>query len=151
MIPSFNSLGFLPKGIHDIKWSELEEHFADNLVRQRLLEGLLLGLYALKKAGCKRAYLDGSFVTTKPYPNDIDVCYESSSMNFSLLDPVLKDFSNRRAAQKNKYGCEFFEAEATAIPDGTIYLDFFQLTRDGSQKGIIAINLSDLPEEVSND
>jgi hypothetical protein len=72
-------------------------------------------------------------------------------MNFSLLDPVLKDFSNCRAAQKQKYGGEFFEAEVEAVPDGTLYLDFFQLTKDGKRKGIILLKLSELPEEVSYD
>ena len=151
MVSLFNEAGFLPGGIHELRWSELEVDFATNYQRQKLLKGLLLGLHALRVAGCERVYLDGSFVTAKPFPNDIDVCYESGNMNFSLLDPVLKDFSNFRSAQKHKYGCEFFEAEAVAVPDGTIYLDFFQQNRDGTQKGIIAINLTDLPEEVSND
>ena len=90
-------------------------------------------------------------MTAKPHPGDIDVCYESGGMDFSLLEPTLKDFSNRRAAQKAKYGCEFFEAEAEAVPDGTLYLEFFQMTQDGSRKGIVALNLEALPEEVSRD
>jgi hypothetical protein len=72
-------------------------------------------------------------------------------MDFSLLDPILKDFSNRRAAQKAKYSGEFFEAEAEAVPDGTLYIDFFQMTKDGKHKGIIAIELKNLPHEVSHD
>lgn len=119
--------------------------------RKHLLRGLLAGLRALRSAGCEIAYIDGSFVTAKPEPGDVDVCYESDTVNFSLLDPVLKDFSNRRAAQKQKYGGEFFEAEAEAIPDGTLYLDFFQLTKDGKRKGIIHLRLSELPEEVEDD
>lgn len=119
--------------------------------RKRLLAGLLAGLKALSRAGCSIAYLDGSFVTAKPEPGDFDVCYESGNMDFSLLDPVLKDFSNRRAAQKAKYSGEFFEAEAEAIPDGTLYIDFFQMTKDSKRKGILAIELSNLPLEVSHD
>ncbi len=151
MIPPFTSTGLLPEGIFEASWSELEISLAETLTRKRLLRGLLLGLQALKAAGCTRAYIDGSFVTAKPQPGDVDVCYESATMNFSLLEPTLKDFSNRRAAQKAKYGCEFFEAEAEAIPDGTLYLDFFQLTKEGNRKGIVALNLEDLPEEVTND
>lgn len=117
----------------------------ETLTRQRLLSGLLSGLHALKVAGCIRAYVDGSFVTAKPQPGDIDVCYMRGGMGFSLLDPTLKDFSNRRAAQKAKYGCEFFEA----VPDGTLYLDFFQTTKDGNNKGVIALELTNLPKEVS--
>ena len=128
-MPSFNSFGFLPEGIHEVSWAELEEHFAQNATRQCLLKGLWLGLQALALAGCSRAYIDGSFVTSKLKPGDIDVCYDSGGMDFRVLDPVLKDFSNRRAAQKAKFGCEFFEAEA-AIPDGTLYLIFPRKTGD---------------------
>lgn len=151
MIPPFTSAGLLPEGIHEARWSELEGNLGETATRKRLLAGLFSGLRALEAAGCTRAYLDGSFVTVKPQPGDIDVCYESSDMDFSLLEPTLKDFSNRRAAQKAKYGCEFFEAEAEAVPDGTLYLDFFQMTKDGNKKGIIALELTDLPKEVSND
>ena len=151
MIPQFIALGLLPEGVHKASWSEVESRLGKTATRKRLLEGLLSGLRALEAAGCTKAYLDGSFVTTKPQPGDIDVCYESSNMDFGLLEPTLKDFSNRRAAQKAKYGCEFFEAEAEAIPDGTLYLDFFQMTKDGNRKGILALELKDLPEEVNND
>jgi hypothetical protein len=144
VIPPFLPSGLLPKGIHPAEWADIESVFGTNARRRHLLEGLEAGLKALHKAGCTLAYLDGSFVTAKPDPGDFDVCYESSTMDFGLLDPVLKDFSNRRAAQKQKYGGEFFESEAEAIPDGTLYLDFFQMPKDGKAKGIIAIDLNEL-------
>jgi hypothetical protein len=144
VIPSFTSAGLLPQGIHEATWAQVVERLGENNRRKQLLRGLLAGLKALRSAGCEVAYIDGE-------PGDVDVCYESDAMNFSLLDLVLKDFSNRRAAQKQKYGGEFFEAEAEAVPDGTLYLDFFQMTKDGKRKGIIRLNLSELPEEVGND
>jgi hypothetical protein len=151
VIPPFTSAGLLPQGIHEATWSEVVEHLGGSSRRKQLLQGLLAGLNALRNAGCEVAYIDGSFVTAKLEPGDVDVCYESDTINFSLLDPVLKDFSNRRAAQKQKYGSEFFEAEAEAVPDGTLYLDFFQMAKDGKRKGIIRLNLSELPEEDGND
>jgi hypothetical protein len=151
VIPPFTSSGLLPRGVHDTSWSEIAEGLGGSVRRRKLLSGLLAGLQALKKAGCEVAYIDGSFVTIKGEPGDVDVCYESDSVEFSRLDPVLKDFSNRRAAQKQKYGGEFFEAEAEAIPDGTQYLDFFQLTKDGKRKSILRLELRELPEEVQDD
>jgi hypothetical protein len=151
VIPPFTTSGLLPQGVHEASWSEVVEQLSGSSRRKQLLVGLLSGLRALRSAGCEIAYIDGSFVTAKLEPGDIDVCYESDRMNFRLLDPVLKDFSNRRAAQKQKYGGEFFEAEAEAVPDGTLYLDFFQLTKDGKRKGIIRLRLSELPEEVNHD
>ncbi|HEX7290568.1 MAG TPA: hypothetical protein VF250_05495 [Conexibacter sp.] len=61
------------------------------------------------------------------------------------LDRELTDFSNRRAAQKARYGGELFPAETAAEPVGTTFLDYFQRDPDtGQPKGIIAIDLGDL-------
>jgi hypothetical protein len=151
VIPLFTTSGTLPEGIYEASWAEVAERFGATTYRNRLLEGLLAGLNALQRAGCERAYLDGSFVTAKTEPGDFDVCYESTKVDFRLLDPVMKDFSNRRTAQKQKYRGEFFEAEAEAIPDGTFYLEFFQMTKDGKRKGIVALNLTELSEEARHD
>ena len=57
-----------------------------------------------------------------------------------IPDPVLLDFKNKRAAQKAKYGGELFPASISA--DGyRTYLEFFQIDRNGKEKGIVAIDL----------
>jgi hypothetical protein len=62
------------------------------------------------------------------------------------LDPVLKTFTNLRAAQKRKYGGELFPADAPADLDGTNFLRFFQRDKDtAAAKGIVAIDLGGLP------
>ncbi|MDO8185965.1 hypothetical protein Q5424_05755 [Conexibacter sp. JD483] len=92
------------------------------------------------------AYLDGSFVTSKEHPGDFDACWEVAGVDASRLDRELLDFSDLRAAQKQRYGGELFPAETAAEPAGTTFLDFFQRDRDsGQSKGIIAIDLGDLP------
>ncbi len=145
MIPPFAPTGELPPGIHWSDWSELELRFGFSSRRQTLLTGLKQGLIALKTAGCATAYIDGSFVSSKLDPGDADVCYEIAGMRGKLLDPVLLDFSNARAAQKAKYGSEFFPAEAAAAPNGTQYLEFFQLSKNGkNKKGIVALDLKGL-------
>ena len=72
-----------------------------------------------------------------------------AGVDFNLLDgldPVLLDWSNRRAAQKAKFGGELFIAESVADPWGTTYLEFFQHDRaTGEPKGILAIDLRSLP------
>ena len=50
--------------------------------------------------------------------------------------------SNKRAAQKAKYGGELFRANTIADSvSRKTYLDFFQEDRNGNPKGIVAINL----------
>lgn len=141
MIPDFNKGGSLPPGIHSATWQEVELKFGWNEHRKALLGGLRMALLNLQQAGCKRVYLNGSFVTTKDQPGDFDACWEPGGVDLDKLDPVLLDFSNRRAAQKAKYGGEFFPTTADAKGDGTPFLDFFQSDRNGSRKGIVAIDL----------
>jgi hypothetical protein len=145
MLPEFTDSGELPLGIHWANWHDITERFGFTQRRQKLLEGLAKGLEALKLAGCHTVYLDGSFVTNKAEPNDFDACWESGGVQGRLLDPVLLTFTNSRVAQKAKYFGEFFIADEEATPDGTRFIDFFQRTRSGEAKGIIAINLRRFP------
>ena len=108
-----------------------------------LLEGLRRALEALQKAGCKRVYIDGSFVTAKVEPLDFDGCWEMDGVDPDNLDPVLLKFANKRAAQKAKYRGEFFLADSDADPAGTRFIEFFQRDKDGNAKGIIAIDLKE--------
>lgn len=116
--------------------------------RLALLSGLKAALDTLRRAGCKRVYVDGSFVTSKGVPNDFDACWEIDGVDFDLLeerDPALLDWGNRRAAQRARFRGELFIAELAADPWGTAYLDFFQRDTDtGTPKGIVAIELRSL-------
>jgi len=141
--------GNLPSGIHEASWSEILVRYGSTPRRLSLLAGLQSALDRLRQAGCARAYLDGSFVTAKAVPKDFDACWEMAGVDFDVLDeqaPVLLDWSRKRAAQKALFGGELFIAESAADPWGTPYLEFFQHDGDsGNPKGIIAINLGDLP------
>ena len=142
VIPSFDERGNLPPGIHSATWDEIVQRYATNERREQLLSGLRPAIESLRAAGCKRMYLDGSFVTDKDAPGDFDACWEVSGVDAGLLDAELLDFSDRRAAQKARYGGELFPAEAAAEPAGTVFLDYFQRDRaTGDPKGIIAIEL----------
>ena len=145
MIPEFNEAGLLPEGIHWAFPHEIQERYAWNVHRQKLVTGMEKALRALRLAGCLILYLDGSFITSKQHPNDYDACWESNGVDFAALDPVFFDFRNRRAAQKAKYYGEFFPAHATAeitSPFRTFF-NFFQTDKEtGNKKGIIGINLA---------
>ena len=146
MIPPFDpATGNLPPGVHDAGWTEIVARYGYTPHRLALLSGLKAGLDALRAAGCRRAYLDGSFVTNKISPRDFDVCWESAGVHVPLLHPALRTFANLRAAQKATFGGEFFPAEVAADAIGTYFLDYFQVDRNGTPKGIIAIELGGLP------
>jgi Family of unknown function (DUF6932) len=145
MIPEFDEHGNLPPGIHCATWTEIVTRYATSTHRRDLLDGLLDALRSLKAAGCRTAYLDGSFVTSEIRPGDFDVCWESGDVDLGRLDPELRDFSDRRAAQKARYHGELFPAEWPAQTDGTTFLDYFQRDRSGQAKGVVAIDLVGLP------
>ena len=145
MIPAFNVLGNLSPGIHEATWQEFSDHFGTTPYRRRLLAGLKAALEALRAAGCRRVYINGSFVTTKRRPNDYDGCWDIEGVNPDWLDPVLLTFDRGRAAQKAKYQGEFFPAQFREGSSGTTFLEFFQIDKEiGGAKGIIVVELREL-------
>jgi hypothetical protein len=145
-IPPFEEGGNLPPGIHDATWEEIVDRFGFTARREELLTGLHEALLSLRDAGCRRAYLDGSFVTTKEEPGDFDACWEVAGVDAGRLDPVLLTFTDARRAQKERFGGELFPAEAAAEPHGTRFLEYFQRDKiTGEPKGIVALDLETLP------
>jgi hypothetical protein len=144
MIPPFEKFGLLPPGIHWAEWDEFAAAFGSTPRRQKLLVGLKAAIDNLAAAGCEAVYIDGSFVTRKAEPNDFDACWSTIGVDPDKLDPVLLDFSDRRRAQKAKFGGELLIAEAPADLEGRTFLDYFQQEiRRGvlRRKGIIGIRL----------
>jgi hypothetical protein len=134
----------LPPGIHKSSMVEIDRRFATTEHRKRLFRGFKSMVNVLQESGCRTVFLDGSFVTNKPIPNDYDGCWDPIGVNVSKLDPVLLDFSNGRAAQKEKYLGEMFIATTSEI-SGETFLDFFQTDRTtGHRKGILLVELPDV-------
>lgn len=144
MIPDFTTVHgalwpLLPPGIYDASLHEFVERFVYNDKRQVLYQGLLMGLTNLFQAGCRQAFIDGSYVTAKPVPGDYDLCWDIAGVNPNLIDPVFEDFSNKRENQKLKYGGEYFPFSFLEPPAHS-FLTFFQTDKaSGGQKGIIRI------------
>lgn len=92
-------------------------------------------------------YINGSFVTAKEYPSDYDGCWETTGVIGALLDPVLRDFTNGRAAQKAKFLGEPFSCRAIAqAKPQRVFLDFFQRDKQTDDpKGIVGLDLATVP------
>lgn len=141
MLPKLKKIGLLPSGIHSLSWNELVEEFGINNHRLKLLKGLKEGLNILFEYGCKEVCIDGSFVTSKLLPNDIDVGYDNTKMNWKKFikeQPEFNDIKNGSKIQKEKYQSEFYAYNA--FEDSI--LQFFQFDRDGNPKGIVKIFLN---------
>src|SRR3546814_7326458 len=96
-------------------------------------------------------FLDGDFGTDKEIPEDLDGCWDAHGVNATALDPVVLDFEDSRARQKEKFGGEMFVANWPATAPGDVtFLTFFQTDRfTGKPKGIIAIRLDRSEEHTS--
>lgn len=138
----------MPPGIHPASWKEFASQFGGNRHRQRLLHGLRELLLKLAGAGCETAYIDGSFITDKAVPGDFDGAWELHNVDLQrlqVIEPVLFEFSNHRAAQKRKYLGEMFPADSQELASGRTFLEFFQRDmQTGHPKGIVAIDLRTL-------
>jgi hypothetical protein len=74
MLPPFDDYGHLPPGIHLCSIDELVARFgAGSEEREAEISELLQFVNAAKLAGVRRLLVNGSFVTGKLAPNDVDV------------------------------------------------------------------------------
>lgn len=138
-IPKLRTDGTLPAGIHVTTIAEIEDCFgSSNKTRVKLMNGLIAALKNMKRAGVKKVWINGSFVTNKEEPKDIDGCWEyDKGINLKILDLL---FLDDPGLVKLKYGLHFFVAGLFANDNWP--LSFFQSTIDFGKKGILMIDLS---------
>ncbi len=143
MLPPFDPLsGRLPDGEYEVEWQEVVERFGWNPRRRQLLDGLADAIELLAAAGCRRVWLNGSFVTTKDEPGDFDACWDPAGVDLDVLDPVLMDFSAARAAQKARFGGELLP-NVTEAGSGLTFAEFFRNERDTGRKGIVVLRMGE--------
>lgn len=140
-LPDLNENGELPSGEHECHLEELRNAFGlKNERRMKLFKGLTAALRNLEEAGIRKVFIDGSFITSKEEPNDVDGCWEyGETVQVDKIDEVF--LSPSRKPMKDKYGVEFFISQITEADTGLPFPKFFQLNRDGDPKGIVVIRL----------
>lgn len=73
MIPPFNEDGYLPPGIYRATLEEIATRFGqESELRQAQMESLRWLIDLARRAGIQRIVVNGSFVTDKLEPNDVD-------------------------------------------------------------------------------
>lgn len=142
MVPEYRPDGFLPIGIWSSSLEEIKERYTYNIFRKTLFNKLLVLIDDLKRIKCNRIYIDGSFITTKLKPNDIDVCWEEGTgSNYNLEKgglPILFDPPFAKAF----YGLDIFPARYMESSSGILFIDFFQRVKYSTEKkGIIALDI----------
>lgn len=73
MIPPYNDDGYLPPGIHPATLEEIAERFGqESELRQVQMQSLRWLVDLARQVGVQRIVVNGSFVTDKLEPNDVD-------------------------------------------------------------------------------
>jgi hypothetical protein len=134
----------LPPGSYTCTLDEIEARFAINAYRRTLFDQLLIVIEILTEANCPEVYLDGSFITAEPYPNDFDLCYEPTGLKpTKSFQPFLTlDIETRQA----EYGGDIFPR----MPEPPFRSDpvrRWQTDKNGDAKGIIRIILKEQKDD----
>jgi hypothetical protein len=141
-IPPLNRTGELPPGEHKTSLASVRKRFGHSSAqREELMRGLEEAAGNLKAAGVRKIWINGSFVTSKKEPNDVDGCWEyTENVNIGGLDSVF--LAESRLPMKEKYGVEFFPAFVIEAGSGLPFPKFFQVNRDGDLKGILVVSFT---------
>jgi hypothetical protein len=144
-IPAPNKDGLLPEGIHDCTLGEIEARFGSfqgTDHRPRLWAALRAFLRELKAAGLGSALLvNGSFVTAKPAPEDIDlilVLPAGHDLSRDLSPAEYNVLSSQRVRRRHKLDLLVTRADSDQYRR---YLSLFQQVglEPSKTKGILRI------------
>lgn len=133
VLPEFNERGDLPAGIHLASLDELEARFGrSSEVRQVQMESLRWLVELARKAGVRRLIINGSFVTERLEPNDVDCAL--------LTGP---DFPRDRIAEKEILaGLPFLQIALIGQEDFDYMVDtVFATDRQLIPKGVVEVML----------
>lgn len=146
-IPRLNADGLLPPGIHTATSDEIRQQFGGfqgNDHRPRLFVRLAELATAMQRSGLFESLLiEGSFVTAKPVPNDIDlIAVLRPGHDFERDLPLSEYALVSRAMLARRFRFDVIIAERDSMVYKT-YVDFFGLVREapGLRKGLVRMVL----------
>jgi len=142
MIPALQENGFLPPGLHPADLDEIWERFGHISERRRMLFSRLRTFAEFARyVGALRMFVDGSYVTAKTNPEDVDVVIWVGEKFLELLE-----LGNEKALNLELMFLTREPKEAFAVfgEDGwNAWLNFFSSirNREGEWKGLVEVLL----------
>jgi hypothetical protein len=130
LLPSFNELGYLPGGIHLCELEEVIERFGVGSPEREVETQELIDFVAwARRAGIERLIVNGSFVTAKIAPNDVDmvvlpgVNYPARELPYSQQEarwPFLQIFIAIDDADLNSWSLRDFGTDRNRMVKGVV-------------------------------
>lgn len=142
MIPAYRDDGYLPEGSHLATEAEVTFRFGSgSRQRLRLVVRLRRWLVLARAVKASRFFVDGSFVTSKAEPEDVDAVIwipRDFSVRLDRGDVEAIELESMLVTRRPE---ELFAAEDRQ--DWDEWVEFFSRTRepDGRRKGIVEIVL----------
>ncbi len=141
-IPEFRQDGYLPDGIYRATEAEITFRFGtSSRRRKRLILRLRRWIQLGRHVGADRMLVDGSFVTAKVEPNDIDAVLLLPNNLQQQIDRGFEPAVELEEMLVTRSPEEIFAAEDDS--DWNEWVEFFSRTRevDGRRKGLVEIIL----------
>lgn len=134
----------LPEGVHETTIQEIRESLGFTDRRQELVHGLERYLQVWETHGLlDHVIIDGSFVTQKAEPGDVDILLVSKEG-----DELLEEFARvatwlcwDREGTKEEFGCEAFPVLGPNAGNLLGWLAFFSHDRQGNVRGLLKLRL----------
>jgi hypothetical protein len=143
-LPHFEKTGDLPEGLHLATLEEVLARFGTGSPRRRAVASRLLRIYrAARETGrLQKFIIFGSFVTTKPDPNDVDIILVMRD-DFVLegcAGVARKLFEHEEAEQE--FGASIFWIRPSLLLLETLdeFLAYWQIKRDHTRRGIVEVS-----------
>lgn len=138
--PVFDNDGYIPP-IEARTEAEVARWFGGNKQRQELLERVRKWISLAKAVRARRLLLDGSFVTAKDEPNDVDAVVMLPENFRDQLGMGKREAVEIRDMYRSREPKELFAAEDEE--DWWRWVEFFGRTREanGRRKGLIEVML----------
>lgn len=123
----FNDYGILDAGVHACTFHEAAEFLCGNQRRLEIWQGLTGFLEWSKALPSPTAYLlDGSFVTDKAAPSDVDVVVDITSCSKHDRENWINVWRNQHDHVKESYLVDFYPF---IVGEGNDFSAFFQYVR----------------------
>jgi hypothetical protein len=141
MALDFNWEGYLHHNV-DLTFQEFVHHFGTNSTRMLQIENSIQFFRIFRGCGCKIVYVDGSFVSKKKIPEDIDLCFDLSDVDPNELTKGFPEFFDINAigTTHRDLHCHIlhFDKEDKSL------FTMLQYDRQGNPKGLVKLNILEI-------
>jgi len=142
-LPELDNKGELPLGVHPATIKDVVERFGHGTPQREGVTSRLVRVYGIaRRTGkLKRFVLFGSYVTTKPAPNDIDIILimRDDFRGEDYTEDLLPVLDHQRA--QSELGASIFWIRSGSILLESVdeFVAHWQIKRDLTQRGIVEI------------